>query len=84
MMNRSRQLHWAVVAVIFGVALNVASDVAHTQGSGTGPPVFRAEHPATVTARGTVPPLVTPGPQAGLGWPSPMPPGTPRGQQLLH
>lgn len=84
MMNRYRRLHWPVVAAILGVALHVASDVAHTQVSGTGPPVYRAEHPATVTAGGAVPLTVTPGPQAGLGWPSPMPPGAPRGQQLLH
>lgn len=80
MTNRRRFLHWAVVVSILGVALHVAPAVAHAQGSGTGPPVFKAKLPTTVTARGCVAPLVTPGAHAGVGRPSPI---HPRGEQSL-
>lgn len=81
MSNRTRLVHWAVVTLALVGVLLLAQEVSRAQVSGTGPPKAKSTEGAGVTARGSVAPVVTPGPDPVVGRPPPTPPGPPRGTQ---
>jgi len=83
MQSEFRPTRWIPMLLVLGVLQYFVPPGADAQVSETGPPLAKSVRNAAAVTWGAGAPVLTPDPQARVGWPSPTPPSLPPGAQSL-
>lgn len=83
MQSELRPTRWILVLLVLGVLHQFVPLGTNAQVGETGPPLAKSVRNATAAIWGAGAPVLTPGPHAGVGWPSHTPPSLPPGAQSL-